>query len=110
MANVAEIGELPGRDEVRLFEGRDHGSTVTSFIVTDYGEGGGPGLHTHPYDETFVVQAGEVTFTAGDETIEARGGQVVIVPANTPHKFVSGGGLTMVTIHSNDHLIQDNLD
>jgi mannose-6-phosphate isomerase-like protein (cupin superfamily) len=109
MADVVEIGDLPGREEVRLFEGRDHGSTVTSFIVTDYGQGGGPGLHRHPYDETFIVQAGAATFTAGDETIEARAGQVVVVPANTPHKFESGGGLTMVTIHSNDHLIQEEL-
>ncbi len=38
-------------------------------------------LHRHPYEEVFVVQEGTATFTAGDETIEAKGGQVVVVPA-----------------------------
>jgi hypothetical protein len=35
-------------------------------------------LHRHPYKEVFIVQEGSVTFTAGDDIIEASGGQVVV--------------------------------
>jgi mannose-6-phosphate isomerase-like protein (cupin superfamily) len=38
-----------------------------------------------------VVQEGSATFTAGDEIVEAHGGQVVVVPAGVPHKFVNTG-------------------
>jgi quercetin dioxygenase-like cupin family protein len=48
-----------------------------------------PKLHIHPYAEVFVVQDGELTFTVGDATIEASGGQIVIVPAGVPHAFVN---------------------
>jgi mannose-6-phosphate isomerase-like protein (cupin superfamily) len=112
MPNIA-IAELPGRDMVRLFEGRDHGANVTSFIVTKLTpDGGGPVLHTHPYEETFILHEGAATFTAGDDTIEASAGEIVIVPAETPHKFVASGPvpLSMVTIHANDHVIQENLE
>jgi hypothetical protein len=34
---------------------------------------------------------GTVTFQAGNETCAAGPGDVVIVPANTPHKFTNGG-------------------
>jgi mannose-6-phosphate isomerase-like protein (cupin superfamily) len=37
------------------------------------------------------VQEGELTFTVGDETVEATGGQIVIALAGTPHKFVNSG-------------------
>ena len=61
-------------------------------LVGDHPPGGGPRLHRHPYEEVFVVHAGRATFTAGDETLEAGVGQVVVVPAGTPHKFVNAGG------------------
>ena len=112
MATVVSIGDLPGRDEVRRFEGRDLGSRVSCFLVMKIPPGGGPVLHRHPYEETFIVEEGEVTFTADGETIEARGGQVVVVPADAPHKFVNSGEgpLKMVTIHSSDHMEQEDLE
>ena len=38
-----------------------------------------------------MVQEGSATFTAGDDVIEATGGQVVVVPAGVAHKFVNSG-------------------
>jgi mannose-6-phosphate isomerase-like protein (cupin superfamily) len=38
-----------------------------------------------------VVQEGTATFTAGNEIIEARGGQIVVVPAGVAHKFANTG-------------------
>jgi mannose-6-phosphate isomerase-like protein (cupin superfamily) len=43
--------------------------------------GHGPGLHRHPYAEVFVLHQGSGSFLAGDETIEASGRSVVVVPA-----------------------------
>jgi mannose-6-phosphate isomerase-like protein (cupin superfamily) len=37
------------------------------------------------------LQEGEVVFTLGEATIEATAGDIVVVPAGTPHKFVSRG-------------------
>jgi mannose-6-phosphate isomerase-like protein (cupin superfamily) len=40
-------------------------------------------------------------FTFGEETLEATAGQIVVVPADTPHKFVStaAGRLRQISIH-----------
>jgi mannose-6-phosphate isomerase-like protein (cupin superfamily) len=56
---------------------------------------------TCPYEETFLVQGGSAVFTVGDEAVEARAGQVLVVPAGTAHGFVatSGEPLELVSIH-----------
>src|SRR2546423_6229697 len=83
------------------FEGHRHGGSDVSFFVTNAAPGSGPKLHTHPYSEVFVVQEGEATFTAGDEEVVVTGGQVVVVPPETPHRFENTGEETLrqVSIH-----------
>jgi quercetin dioxygenase-like cupin family protein len=100
--------DLPG-NLVGRFEGREHGSSVSFFIGT-FDAGTGPGLHRHPYDETFIVEAGSATFTVADETFELSAGQIAVVPANTPHKFVSGEGFRLISISPSDRMQQENLD
>jgi quercetin dioxygenase-like cupin family protein len=99
---------LPG-NLIGRFEGRDHGSSVSFFIGT-FAAGNGPGLHLHPYDETFIVETGSATFTVGDETLELQAGQIAVVPANTPHKFVSGEGFRLISISPSDQMEQQNLE
>jgi mannose-6-phosphate isomerase-like protein (cupin superfamily) len=72
----------------------------------------GPKLHRHPYEEVFVVQEGSATFTVGEDVIEARGGQVVVVPAGVAHKFVNSGAgrLRQVDIHASDHFVTEWLE
>ena len=111
MTRVLEIVD-PARGEVAgEFQGRLLGANV-SVIVVDAPPGGGPKLHRHPYEEVFVVQEGSATFTAGDEVIEARGGQVVVVPAGVAHKFVNSGTgrLRQVDIHASDHFVTEWLE
>jgi len=69
--------------------------------------GEGPKLHSHPYEEVFIVQEGQATFTVGSDIIEARAGQIVIGPANVPHKFINSGTGTLrqVDIHSSPRFI-----
>ena len=85
---VIKVDELPRGENSSTFDGHRHGAEV-SFFLSHNKPGTGPALHRHPYEETFIVQNGEVLFTVGEETIEAGAGDIVVVPAQTPHKFVS---------------------
>ena len=58
---VDDLASVPGR--TARFEGREHGANV-SFFVSRVPAGGGPGLHVHPYEETFVIHEGSATFSS----------------------------------------------
>lgn len=85
----------------RRFEGADHGIGISAFVV-DAAPGRGPAPHQHPYAEIFVLQEGHISVTIGDETAEAHGPQVIIAPADTPHRFTNlgPGRALMVNIHA----------
>ena len=108
MTRVIDKADLAPGETSYAFEGYEHDATV-SFIVIDAPPGSGPRLHRHPYEEVFVVQEGSVTFTAGEEVIEASAGQVVVVPAGVPHKFVSSGAgrLRQIDIHPSERFITE---
>ena len=103
--------DLPGSARASKFEGRDHGATV-SFFLNRHAPGEGPSLHRHPYEETFIVQRGTATFTVDGETVEAHGGEILIVPAGAAHGFVNSGDarLEIVSIHPAPEIVQDWLD
>ncbi len=81
-------------------------------MVLDAPPGSGPRLHKHPYEEVFVVQEGAATFTAGEDVIEASAGQVVVVPAGVPHKFVNPGPgrLRQIDIHASERSVTEWLE
>jgi mannose-6-phosphate isomerase-like protein (cupin superfamily) len=83
------------------FEGYEHGGTGISMIFVDSPPGGGPSLHRHDYDEVFVVQEGEATMTAGERELTVGAGDIVVVPAGMPHRFVNSGAgpLRQIDIH-----------
>ena len=114
MTLLINMAELPPRGETaRVFEGSQHGETNVSFLlINDAPPGDGPSLHLHPYEEIFVIQAGQATFTVGDATIEATGGQIVIAPAGVPHKFVNSGKtpLRSINIHPISRMITEWLE
>ena len=107
MTFVINKVELPSSEIGCEFEGLQYGETNVSFLLVDAPSGSGPQLHSHPYEEIFVVQEGQVTFTIGDATLEATGGQIVIVPAGLPHKFVNSGlgVLRQIDIHPSPRMI-----
>ncbi len=49
--------------------------------------GGGPPPHRHDFEEMFTVLDGELEVTFRGETITARTGETINVPANAPHAF-----------------------
>ena len=77
------------------------GKTDVSFIFSEVTEAGlGPRLHTHDYDEVQIVRRGHATFRVGDETIEAEEGDILVIPAGTPHLVRSAGdGSTVISVH-----------
>jgi len=93
------------------FEGEAHGSGVSFFLV--YNEpGGGPDLHTHPYSETWIVRAGKARLTADHEEFVADAGDIVVVGAETPHRFKNVGSdrLDIICIHASPRMITDWLE
>jgi quercetin dioxygenase-like cupin family protein len=100
MTSIIHKDELPRSGTAHRFEGHLNGGPDVSFFLIDSDRGGGPDLHTHPYAEVFLIQEGEVTFTAGRETIEAGAGQILVVPAGVPHKYVNSRRARHIDIHA----------
>ncbi len=111
MARIIRTDDLADRrGTTARFEGHEHGASVSFFVVRQTEEGRGPGLHTHPYEETFVITDGSATFTVDGETIEASAGTILVVPPGAAHKFVTGpDGIRSVNIHPSERMIQQDL-
>ena len=112
MTRVINMDELPHSKTAHTFEGYRYGDANVSFFLVDFPPGSGLGLHTHPYEEVFVVQEGDATFTVGDATLEVTGEQIVVVPAGIPHKFVNSGsgGLRQISIHTSKRMVTEWLE
>ncbi|WP_188434587.1 cupin domain-containing protein [Microbacterium murale] len=100
-----------GAGRSRRFVGAEHGADVSYFYVENQ-PGEGPGLHWHPYSETWVVLEGTARITVGDETFVARAGDTATGPARVPHCFtnVGEGMLRILGIHASPTIIQTFLD
>lgn len=98
---------LPGESRTVRFEGRDHGSAVSFFLV-DADPGRGSAMHVHPYSETWVVRKGVAEFTVGGQTIRGTAGDIVVAAANVPHRFENVGTdrLELIGIHPSDTIVQ----
>ena len=97
--------------ETGNLKGVDHGATIS--LILDHSEPGeGPRLHRHPYDETWVVHAGSLTFQLGDERFRVGAGDIVIAPPDVPHKFTNDGpgASNMVCIHANPTMVTEWLE
>lgn len=93
-------------------EGFRLGTGVTILFYETAEVGVGPKWHIHPYDEVFVIREGRALFTVGDRKLEAETGDIVLGPADVPHKFhnLGPGRLVTVDIHQSDRWIQTDLD
>jgi mannose-6-phosphate isomerase-like protein (cupin superfamily) len=106
---VIPIEDLRRSPTAALFEGGEQ--IGVSMFVTAYERGQGPALHLHPYPEAFVVQAGTGIFTVGEQEVEVTAGHIVVVPAQTPHRFAGGGDdvLRVVSVHPSPTVEQTDL-
>ena len=92
-------------------KGADHGASI-SLILDESEPGRGPRLHRHPYDETWVVLAGQLTFQCGDELLIVGAGDIVIVPPGVAHKFTNNGPgpSKLICIHASPTFIGEWLE
>jgi mannose-6-phosphate isomerase-like protein (cupin superfamily) len=98
---VVRQDELPLSNIARELVGADHGGLGACIIFVDAPPGRGPSPHTHPYEEVLVILEGEASVVAGERELVVGAGDVVIVPANTPHAFTNTGEgpLRQIDIH-----------
>jgi quercetin dioxygenase-like cupin family protein len=92
------------------FVGETQGAPFSAYIVNAK-PGQGPPLHTHPYVEVAFTLEGCAAITVGNQTREVKSGGIVVIPANTPHRFVNSGDtiLRQIDIHASPRFIQTNL-
>jgi len=101
----------PGASKTMKFEGADHGSEISFFFV-DNEPGQGPGLHRHPYTETWMVVEGEATIRIGDDTIVAHATDTAVVATGVWHGFknTGTGRLRIMCIHASPRIIQEFME
>ena len=92
------------------FVGEKQGAPFSAYIVNAK-PGQGTPLHTHPHVEVAFTVKGCAAITVGDETLEVKAGGIVVIPANTPHRFVNSGNATLrqIDIHASPRFIQTDL-
>jgi mannose-6-phosphate isomerase-like protein (cupin superfamily) len=105
-----DLEQLPFVGMSHEFVGDTQGAPFSAYIVNAK-PGQGPPLHEHPYVEVAFTIEGRATITVGDEEREVGAGGIVVIPANTPHRFVNSGDTTLrqIDIHASPRFIQTNL-
>jgi quercetin dioxygenase-like cupin family protein len=105
-----DVEQLPFAGMSHEFVGQDQGAPFSAYVVTAK-PGQGPPLHTHPYVEVAFTIEGTATITVGAEEREVQAGGIVVIPANTPHRFVNSGATTLrqIDVHASPQFIQTNL-
>jgi len=105
-----DLEQLPFVGMSHEFVGDTQGAPFSAYIVNAK-PGQGPPLHEHPYVEVAFTIEGRATITVGDEEREVGAGGIVVIPANTPHRFVNSGEsiLRQIDIHASPRFIQTNL-
>ena len=104
-------GRADGEDWTEDYERLPGGAGVSLILESTVEVGVGPRLHRHPYAETFVIRRGSATFTIGDDTVEARAGRVLVVPAGVAHTFRTGhDGYEALHIHAGPTFVTEWLE
>jgi mannose-6-phosphate isomerase-like protein (cupin superfamily) len=83
------------------FEGELYGAGI-SFFHGNLPPSKGPGLHKHPYPETYLVLSGQAAMVVDGEEVVVGTGDIVVIGPATPHRFTAIGDqrLEMVCVHA----------
>jgi quercetin dioxygenase-like cupin family protein len=86
-------------------------ASISIILESTTTAGVGPRLHQHPYTESFIIRRGWARFTIRSEELQGHAGQVLVVPADTPHKFAAGpDGYEGIHINANDRFVTEWLE
>jgi len=109
MTRVIPVDDVRYTPAVAVLECGD--DAPISFYVTEFGRGDGPPLHTHPYPEVFLVERGAALFTAGEEEMTVSEGNYVLVPAETPHRYLGASDepARVVSVQPSGRVVQTNV-
>src|SRR6187397_2278791 len=80
MPMVFELADMQFSPTAWLFEGAKRGGAGVSMFIVRTPPGVGVDLHVHPYHETFLMLEGLGRWTAGEEVVELRPDQMLVVP------------------------------
>jgi quercetin dioxygenase-like cupin family protein len=110
MLSIHSLEDSRISDTLARFEGADE--IPLSVFVTEFPRGDGPPLHIHPYAEIFLIESGSVAFTVEGEVTEVAAGNLVIVPADTRHKFegLDDEVNRVVSVHPSAKVVQEDLE
>lgn len=105
-------GVTGGEGWAENFQGSAYAAGISVIQTSTDRVGAGPRLHQHPYPETFIIRRGQALFTVGSEELVGSAGQILVVPANTPHKFQTLGPdrFESINIHASDEFITEWLE
>lgn len=97
--------EVGNGETVYQAEGKNHGMSSMSFVITETQPGGGPPLHTHPVEEAHVVLSGRVKYTINDSVFTVQAPYIVRIPPDAPHTFMNVGDtiLNLVGVFGQDN-------
>jgi mannose-6-phosphate isomerase-like protein (cupin superfamily) len=109
--SFTNIEQLPFVGMSYEFVGEKEDAPISAYIVHAK-PGQGPLLQTHPYVEVAFVIEGRTAITIGNEQREVKAGDIAVIAANTPHRFVNSGDslLRQIDIHASPRFIQTNLE
>ncbi len=109
--NLINREQLPFVGMSHEFVGKEHGVGNSIFFVTAP-PGRAVRLHRHRYDEIIVVQEGCATCVVGDEDREVKAGDIIAIPAGTPHGFTNIGEtpLRQIDIHASPDFVTEWLE
>jgi mannose-6-phosphate isomerase-like protein (cupin superfamily) len=102
--------DLASGTTAERFDGATHGGGIElSFFFNHTPPGRGAGPHRHPYAEVFALREGVATFVVDGVEVEARGGQVVVVPPGATHSFTNTGvqTLEMTSLHPSAEMVTE---
>lgn len=83
--------DIRSGDHFIELEGQYYGWDNATVQIAETGPGVGPGMHTHPVEEIFVLLEGEVAFTVDGQVLDMKGPALVRVPPNTSHNVTTLG-------------------
>lgn len=95
--------QLPFVGMSHEFVGAVESGVAVSFFLVNGTPGQGTRLHKHDYDEVVYVIEGRSTWTVNGRELQATAGDVLVVHAGEPHKFVNSGDgiLRQIDLHLN---------
>jgi quercetin dioxygenase-like cupin family protein len=99
-----DVGNL----EVRELVGVEQGVEWGTLFDVHFSPGAHVPWHVHTYDEVGVAQEGVVEMHVGREVFHPKVGELVLIPAGTPHEVIAhDGGRHLAMAHTRSDAMHD---